>query len=135
MSLYALVSLTSIVDERGHVAVGDVGGSIPFDVRRVFTVSGVPAATVRGGHAHRDCHQLLVVVSGSVRVDIRDSAGPHTVVLSDPAVGVHIPPGVFAAQSQFTHGAVLLVLASHPYDPDDYIDGSDVGETHFTDVP
>ena len=127
MPLFSLVSLTSIVDERGHVAVGDVGGSIPFEVLRFFTVSGVPVTTVRGGHAHRECHQFLVVVSGSVRVDIRDSAGTHTVLLSAPAEGVHIPPGVFARQSQFTHDAVLLVLASHPYDPGDYIDGSDVG--------
>ena len=126
-SIYAMVSLTSIVDERGLLAVGDVGGAIPFDVRRVFTVSGVPADAVRGGHAHRECHQLLVAVKGSVRVNIRDSAGSHSVMLSNPAVGAYIPPGVFAQQAQFTDDAVLMVLASHPYDPDDYIDESDVG--------
>jgi UDP-2-acetamido-3-amino-2,3-dideoxy-glucuronate N-acetyltransferase len=36
-------------------------------------------------------------------------------------VGIYVPPLVWASQFRYTTDAVLLVLASHPYDPDDYI--------------
>jgi hypothetical protein len=43
------------------------------------------------------------------------------VVLDRPGRGVLIPPMVWASQFNYTTDAALLVLASHPYDNDDYI--------------
>ena len=118
-----MIELASFPDERGKLTVGEVGESIPFEVRRIFTVTGVPEGVVRGGHAHGRCHQLLVAVSGSLRVTIHDDDGEHVVHLADAQTALHLPPEVYSEQSQFSSDAVLLVLASEPYDLDDYLEG------------
>jgi len=41
--------------------------------------------------------------------------------LTRPSLGVYMPPMTWAVQYKYTPDAVLLVLASHAYDPDDYI--------------
>jgi dTDP-4-dehydrorhamnose 3,5-epimerase-like enzyme len=41
--------------------------------------------------------------------------------LDSPEKALHIPPMVWGTQYKYSRDAVLLVLASHPYDPDDYI--------------
>jgi dTDP-4-dehydrorhamnose 3,5-epimerase-like enzyme len=41
--------------------------------------------------------------------------------LDSPTRGLHIPPGVWSVQFKYSSNAVLVVLASHVYDPDDYI--------------
>ena len=45
--------------------------------------------------------------------------------MDHPSEGLFIPSGVWAKQRQFTADAVLVVLASLPYDPDDYINDYD----------
>jgi UDP-2-acetamido-3-amino-2,3-dideoxy-glucuronate N-acetyltransferase len=108
-------------DARGTLSVGELGRTLPFEPRRYFLVYGVPGPHVRGEHAHRECHQFLVCVTGSLTVRGDDGRERAEVTLDAPNLGLHIPPGVWAVQSQFSADAVLLVLASHFYDPADYI--------------
>jgi UDP-2-acetamido-3-amino-2,3-dideoxy-glucuronate N-acetyltransferase len=53
-----------------------------------------------------------LIDDGSVREEVR---------LDSPDLGLHIPPMIWGTQWRYTRDAVLLVLASHPYDADDYI--------------
>lgn len=94
---------------------------VPFEVRRVFAVFDVPGAEVRGEHAHRVCHQLLVAVHGSCSVIVDDGIKREEVALDSPSLALHIPPMIWAVQHNHSPDAVLLVLASNAYDPDDYI--------------
>ena len=89
--------------------------------QRFFSVFDVPSARVRGEHAHRVCHQVLVCLRGSVSVVVDDGAERDEVRLDDPAVALHIPPLVWASQYRFSRDAILGVFASHPYDAGDYI--------------
>ena len=41
--------------------------------------------------------------------------------LDSPSLGLHIEPGVWGVQYKYSVGAVLVVLASDLYDPNDYI--------------
>jgi hypothetical protein len=41
--------------------------------------------------------------------------------LEGPSVGLYLPPMVWAVQYKYSSDALLLVFASHHYDPDDYI--------------
>lgn len=41
--------------------------------------------------------------------------------LATPHVALHVPPMIWGTQWRCTRDAVLLVLASHPYDAADYI--------------
>lgn len=109
-------------DLRGSLAVGEMPGEgIPFEPRRWFVVYDVPSREVRGEHAHRRCHQFLVCVHGAVRVVADDGERRAEVELDDPTLGIYLPPLVWGSQFRYEPDAVLLVLASEPYDPDDYI--------------
>jgi UDP-2-acetamido-3-amino-2,3-dideoxy-glucuronate N-acetyltransferase len=117
----ALVRLHSIYEARGHLTVGEVGKGMPFVPRRFFVISDVPDESIRGEHAHRELHQLLVCLAGSVVAEVGDGATTRSVLLDVPHVGLHIPPMVWGVQHHYTRDAVLMVLASAEYDAADYI--------------
>ena len=109
-------------DLRGSLAAGELpSDSVPFTPRRWFLVYDVPSREVRGEHAHRACHPFLICVSGRVSVAVDDGANRAEVLLDRPSVGVYVPPLIWASEYRHEDDAVLLVLASHPYDPEDYI--------------
>ncbi len=109
-------------DLRGKLTAGELQTTaIPFSPKRWFLVYGVPSREIRGEHAHRECHQFLVCVHGSLHVAVDDGNNRAEVILDDPTIGIYIPPGVWGSQFRYDEDAVLLVLASHPYDSDDYI--------------
>jgi UDP-2-acetamido-3-amino-2,3-dideoxy-glucuronate N-acetyltransferase len=81
----------------------------------------VPSTDVRGAHAHRRCHQLLVCVQGSVNAVVDDGTERQEFVLDRPDVGLHMEPMIWGTQYRYSADAVLLVLASDPYDAGDYI--------------
>jgi acetyltransferase-like isoleucine patch superfamily enzyme/dTDP-4-dehydrorhamnose 3,5-epimerase-like enzyme len=109
-------------DLRGALTTADLPSEgIPFTPRRWFLVYDVPGREVRGEHAHRTCHQFLVCVAGRLRVAVDDGESQAEVTLDDPTVGIYVPPGIWASQFGHEENACLLVLASHPYDPEDYI--------------
>jgi UDP-2-acetamido-3-amino-2,3-dideoxy-glucuronate N-acetyltransferase len=118
------VTLSRLVradDLRGSLVSGEVNSTIPFEPRRFFSVMYVPSKDVRGAHAHRKCKQFLVCQAGSVSVVIDDGRVREEVVLTDPQYGLYVPPMIWSVQYRYTHDAILLVLASDPYEPDDYI--------------
>ena len=114
-----LIDFGRFVDDRGTLIVGD---GLPFGARRIFTVQGVPEGADRGIHAHRACQQLLVCLQGSVVAVVNDGETEHRVLLDDPAVGLYMPALTWGTQKDYSPDAVLLVLASDPYDVEDYID-------------
>jgi len=116
-----LIPLPGAADLRGSLVHATVANEIPFEVRRIFFVYGVPTREVRGEHAHRALHQFLVCVHGSCHVIVDDGSRREEFVLADPGAGLYLPPMVWSIQYKFSPDAVLAVLASAPYDPADYI--------------
>lgn len=94
---------------------------IPFDVKRVFYSYDIPGGESRGAHAHKECHQFLIAASGSFEVVLDDGVNKRTVLLNRPFYGLHVPPGIWAAEQGFSSGSICLVLASEGYLEDDYI--------------
>ncbi len=116
-----VIQLGKIEDDRGNLTVVQSEGTVPFDIRRVFYIYDIPGGEARGAHAHKTCHQFLVAASGSFEVALDDGTEQRTVFLNRPFMGLHIPPGIWAAEQEFSSGAVCLVLASEAYDETDYI--------------
>ena len=108
-------------DLRGSLVAAELEEVLPFRVRRVFVVFDVPSREVRGEHAHRRLEQFLVCTSGECSIVVDDGANRHEVRLDTPALGLYIPPMVWATQYRFSADAALLVLASESYDSDEYI--------------
>jgi acetyltransferase-like isoleucine patch superfamily enzyme len=110
-----------IRDMRGNLTAREVGQGLPFEPRRYFIVHDVPSKEVRGEHAHRQLHQVLVCIKGSVAVLVDDGLQRQEVTLDTPELALHVPPMIWCVQYRYTPDAALLVLASDPYDADDYI--------------
>jgi UDP-2-acetamido-3-amino-2,3-dideoxy-glucuronate N-acetyltransferase len=113
--------LVLVEDLRGTLSAGEFGTQVPFTARRYFMVFDVPGKDVRGEHAHRKCHQFLVCARGSVAVVVDNGRTSEEVMLDAPDLGLYVPPMVWAVQYRYSSDALLLVFASDPYDPDDYI--------------
>lgn len=117
-----LERFAEFVDLRGRLTAGELPGeAVPFVPRRWFVVYDVPSREVRGEHAHRECHQFLICVSGRVNVAVDDGKDRGEVILDSPTLGLYIPPHVWASQYGYDDDSVLLVLASHTYDSNDYV--------------
>ena len=117
----SLVTLTRAVDLRGSLVAGDVNEHVPFDPARFFVVYDVPTVEARGAHAHHRCEQFLVCLSGSVRAIVDDGVNREEFLLDRPDIGLHMPAMIWGTQYRYSSDAVLLVLASRPYEADDYI--------------
>lgn len=117
----ALVPLGNHVDLRGALCVAEAGEHVPFVPQRVFFVSEVPGREVRGEHAHRRCQQFLVCLKGSLSVIVDDGRERAEVQLDTPSSGLYLPPMVWSVQYRFSSDAALAVLASDPYDSEDYV--------------
>ena len=116
-----LHQLPKVVDIRGSLTVGEFERSIPFAAKRYFMVFDVPSAETRGEHAHRECHQFLICVSGEVSVVADDGRSRREFLLDRPDLGLHLPPMTWGIQYKYSEDAILLVFASHYYDSADYI--------------
>lgn len=110
-----------ITDLRGSLTFGEVDEHLPFEPKRYFLVFDVPSREVRGEHAHRTLHELLICVRGECAVAVDDGTERAEVMLDCPNVALHLPPMVWGSQYRYSPDAVLLVLTSDKYDSDDYI--------------
>lgn len=116
-----LLQMPRVVDIRGNLSVGEFSKFLPFDVKRYFLVFDVPSIETRGEHAHKACHQFLICVKGKCAVVADDGSSRQEFDLDRPDLGLYLPPMIWGIQYKYSSDAVLLVFASHAYDPDDYI--------------
>lgn len=116
-----IIDIPKITDVRGNLSVieNDV---VPFEIKRVYYLYDVPSGTHRGGHAHRELQQMLIAISGSFDVVLRDRQGQQKIItLNKPNKGLLIPNMTWRELEDFSSGAVCLVVASQCYNKDDYI--------------
>jgi len=117
----SVIELPSNRNRAGNISIVENSINVPFDIKRVFYIYDIPGGEARGAHAHKQCHQFLIAASGSFEVELDDGINKRTVTLNRPYYGLHIPPGIWAAEKGFSSGAVCLVFASHLYNEYDYI--------------
>lgn len=115
-----LIEVPKAHDVRGNLSVIE-GNTIPFEIKRVYYLYDIPTASVRGGHAHKNLRQLLVPLSGSFDVVLKDGVSEKIITLNKPNFGLLIPTGIWRELQNFSSGAVCLVLASTVFDEADYI--------------
>ena len=116
-----IISLKKIVDRRGNLTVAQGMTDLPFDIKRAYWVYDVPSGECRGGHAHKRCKELIIAVSGSFSVTLDDGKSKKTFVLNHPYEGLLVETDIWRPLDDFSSGAVCLVLASEPFEEEDYI--------------
>jgi hypothetical protein len=116
-----VIHFPRIQSRAGNITAVQNGIEVPFEVKRIYYLYDIPGGEDRGAHAHRRLEQLIMAASGSFDITIDDGHNKKTVQLSRPYFGLHIVPGMWRNISNFSSGAICLVLASELYDASDYI--------------
>ena len=116
-----IIRLQQIKNRAGNITSLTSDLELPFSIKRVFYLYDIPAGESRGAHSHKACHQFLIAASGSFEVLLNDGRTERIIQLNRPFYGLHIPPGIWASEINFSSGSICLVLTSHCYDPQDYI--------------
>ncbi|WP_242053287.1 WxcM-like domain-containing protein [Dysgonomonas sp. GY617] len=115
------IQLPAIKSRAGNLTPIHCSLDIPFDVKRVFFVYDIPYGKTRGMHAHRKCHQFLLAASGSFDVELDDGKSKRSISVNRPTQGIHVLPGIWSKEYNYSSGAICLVLASEAYTEEDYI--------------
>ncbi len=115
------MELSKIHNRAGNITIIENFINVPFEVKRIYYLYDIPGGEHRGGHAHKNLHQLVVAASGSFDVLIDDGINRRTISLNRPYFGLLVIPYIWRELSNFSSGSVCLVLASEKYDASDYI--------------
>ena len=115
-----LLDLPKITDSRGNLTVIENCTHIPFDIKRIFYIYGLPTAASRGAHAHRESQQFIICLSGHLDICLNDGVNKKIIHLSTPSQGLYIPTMVWAEENNFAPGTIYLVLASDYFNEEDY---------------
>ena len=105
---------------RGSLGVLDFH-SIPFVPQRIFWMSDIPKGETRGKHAHKSCRQFLVVLVGSVDVEVHDLRGVVTTQEMSTGATFFLDIYHWLELYNFSENCVVAVLASELYDESEYI--------------
>jgi len=114
-----MISLRTFSDDRGHLTVAEK--EVPFDIKRIFYIYGMPSDTVRGGHRHYETIHACICVKGSCRIRVEDGKEQIDFVLDAPEKCLILNPEDWHTMQDFSADCVLLALASDYYNPDEYI--------------
>ncbi len=115
-----IIDLPKIADPRGNLTFIEGGRHVPFEIKRVYYLYDVPGGAERGGHAHRALHQLIIAMSGSFDVILKDGTQQQRFHLNRSYSGLLICPMIWREIDNFSSGSVCMVLASNFYAESDY---------------
>jgi hypothetical protein len=116
-----IIELPRIHNRAGNITVAENHVHIPFDVKRIYYLYDIPGGESRAAHGHKELEQLIIAASGSFDITIDDGVNKKTVQLNRPYMGLHVKPGIWRNISNFSSGAICLVLASMLYTEEDYL--------------
>ena len=116
-----MVDLPQVHSESGNITAVENNKNIPFEVKRIYYLYDIPGGEDRGAHGHKELQQFIIAASGSFDVTIDDGLNKRTFSLNHPNRALHLVPGMWRELSNFSAGAICLVLASDKYDEGDYI--------------
>nr|WP_314839207.1 FdtA/QdtA family cupin domain-containing protein [uncultured Flavobacterium sp.] len=115
-----IIDIPKIENVLGNIAVIE-NEVIPFEIKRVYYLFDIPSSSKRGGHSHKKLQQVLIAISGSFDVVLKDGITEKTITLNKPDKGLLIKNDTWRELENFSSGAVCLVLASAIFDEEDYI--------------
>jgi hypothetical protein len=116
-----LISFPKIEDARGNLTFIEHPRNLPFDIQRVYYLYDVPGGAARAGHGHLNLEQVIIAVAGSFSVEVDDGVSKETYTLNRSYIGLYLPKMTWRDITNFSSGAVCLVLASDVYDESDYL--------------
>ncbi len=108
-------------DKRGSLIALENLKTVPFEIKRVYYIYDTKPDVDRGGHAHTNLEQILIMMDGACEVLLDNGKEKKSIILNRPDVGLYIGKNMWREMKNFSYGAKLLVLASDFYDEKEYI--------------
>ena len=116
-----IIDLPKILGKRGNLSIIEQYKNVPFKIARTYWIYDVPGGEKRGGHAYRENEEFIVALSGSFDVVLDDGKNKEIFSLNRSYYGLYIPKGLWREMNNFSTNSLALVLASTPYNAEDYI--------------
>lgn len=116
-----LESVSLYADARGELRPLEYGNPLDFMPARVFFIANCPADAVRACHAVTS-KIALIVLSGSVHIDVDNGIECDSLVLTNPERVLLLAPGVWLRLSEFQPDTRIMVLASETFEAVRYFD-------------
>jgi oxalate decarboxylase/phosphoglucose isomerase-like protein (cupin superfamily) len=115
------IALPVINDARGNLSFFENNNQIPFDIKRTYWIYDVPGGEVRGGHAFKKSHELIVALSGSFNVVLNDGNNEVIYSLNRSNNGLYVPNLIWRSLVNFSTNSLALIVSNIEYDSKDYI--------------
>lgn len=116
-----LINLPKITDHRGNLSFIESSKHIPFQIKASYWIYDVPSSETRGGRAYRKLQEFFIALYGGFEVVVSDGKETKVFTLNRPHIGLYVPNMIWSRLDNFLPNSVCLILASHPYSPEDYI--------------
>jgi hypothetical protein len=117
-----IITFPKIMDPRGNLTFLQHPENIPFSIERVFWTYDVPGGEQRGGHAYKEQYEVIISLSGSFDVVIRNSDSTEKrFSLNRSYFGLLLPPLTWRHMENFSTNSLGLHLSSMSYNENDYV--------------
>ncbi|MDA9079014.1 FdtA/QdtA family cupin domain-containing protein [Gammaproteobacteria bacterium] len=120
-----LFDIQSFEDERGGLSFIEPGEDLKFNIARLYYLYRTSKNALRGVHAHKQLEQVLISLNGSFEVLLSDGIESQTFLLDRPNLGLYVCPMIWRELNPIEDNSICAVLASRPYEEDDYIHNYD----------
>ena len=121
MGQVKLINLPKILDTRGNLTFLESNVHIPFEIKRTYWIYDVPGGEIRGSHAYKKSHELIIALSGSFDVLLNDGMQESRYTLNRSYYGLYVPNLIWKSMENFSTNSLALVVSNISYDETDYI--------------
>jgi len=120
-----LIELPKIFDSRGNLTFIESNAHIPFEIKRTYWIYDVPGGEIRGGHAFKKSHELIIALSGSFDVLLNNGKKESRYTLNRSYYGLYVPNMIWKSMENFSTNSLALVVSNISFDQKDYISNFD----------
>lgn len=118
-----LIDFPTIQTGINWLSVAEFEKNVPFPIKRVFWITN--PRDVRGNHANRKTHEVLICIKGSMTVILDNTQKRFEFKLDSQNKGLFVKNKTWIVMRDFEPGTVILCLASETYDPSERMDNYD----------
>ena len=116
-----IIKLPKIEDPRGNLSFFENNNQIPFEIKRSYWIYDVPGGEIRGSHAFKESHELIIALSGSFDILLHDGEKEVKYSLNRSYYGLYVPNLLWRRIENFSTNSLALIVSSIKYSPSDYI--------------
>lgn len=116
-----IIDFPKILDERGNLTFVEEKAHIPFEIKRTYWIYDVPGGEIRGGHAYKELYEVIIALSGSFDVVVKDGEEEKIFSLNRSYHGLLVPKMLWRQLQNFSTNSLALIIASEEYQEEDYI--------------